>query len=333
MEDLSCEAYPGMHRYAPVRGMPMLLEAIASRVTRRSGLSTSPDNVLVSAGATGGLSTVVGTLVAPGEDVLILAPFWPLIAGIVSTFHGTPIPVPFFDRVQTASDVLGILKEAITPKTVAIYLNSPNNPTGKVLPHAFVEEVVKFAQIHDLWVFSDEVYEDYVYRGVHVATGSFDQDRVLSTYSCSKAFGMAGNRCGYVVGASDVIGQLSKISTHTFYSTPTASQIAATRVLQGPGDDWIGRMKPQYQQAGDMAARTLNVPPPEGSTFLFMDIEEALAGRSLDAFLEGCANLGLLVAPGPIFGPYPTCIRVCFTAAPPDVTQRGIKLLAELLTR
>ena len=144
---------------------------------------------------------------------------------------------------------------------------------------------------------------------------------------------MAGNRCGYVVGPRESMGQVTKVSIHAFYSTPTASQLAACRVLDGRGDEWIADVRERYREMGTRAAERLGVAPPEGSTFLFLDVADRLDERGLTGFLEDCVERGLLVAPGTSFGPYQTHIRICFTCAPPDVVERGTEVLAGLLGR
>ena len=333
MQDLSVDEHPGMHRYAPPRGLASLLGAIATRVESRSGVPTTPENVLVAAGATGALGAVLGAIVEPGDDVLILAPYWPLIAGIVRCFHARPIAVPTIGTVDSAKDVVDACTHAVTPRTVALYLSTPNNPTGRVLPPEWVEALVGWAASTGLWIVADEVYEDYVYEGRHAYARAFAPDRTFAAHSFSKAFGMAGNRCGYVVGPREKMVELSKVSTHSFYSTPTASQLAAERALDGRGDAWIEDVRERYRAMGNAAAERLGVAPPEGSTFLFLDVAEHLDGRGLPGFLERAAAHGLLVAPGPSFGPYPTHVRICFTCAPPDVVARGVDVLAQLIGR
>jgi len=143
---------------------------------------------------------------------------------------------------------------------------------------------------------------------------------------------MAGNRCGYVVGPRELMGELRKVSTHTFYSTPTASQVAALRALS-LGDEWIARARRSYLEVGTAAAEKLGVEPPAGSTFLFIDVAEQLDERGLGGFLEECADRGLFLAPGPSFGPYPTHVRICFTAAEPEIVLAGVDELAALLGR
>ena len=331
MEDLRVRDHPGMHRYAPPQGLGRLLEAVAHRMSRRTGVDTARENVLVTAGATGALGAVAGAILEPGDEVLLLAPYWPLISGIVRSFHGTPVAVPFVGEVTAIEEGIERLEGHLSPRTVALYVNTPNNPTGRVLPPAWIEAIVDWARHRGLWILSDEVYEDYVYDGEHAYARSLAPERTFSVHSFSKAFGMAGNRCGYVVGPAEVMLELRKVSTHTFYSTSTAAQLAACRALDGPGDRWIEEVRPQYQALGRAAAHKLGVPEPQGSTFLFLDVADRLDERGLLGFLEDCVDRGLFVAPGPSFGPYESHVRVCFTAAPPELVERGVAVLAELL--
>lgn len=331
MQDLTVEEYPGMHRYSSPQGLRGLLEAIAGRMTDRMGLETEPGSVLVAAGATGALGAVAGAIVEPGAEVLILAPYWPLISGIVRSFHGTPVPVPILGSVDSSAAAVEALDGLLTERTVALYLNTPNNPTGHTLPAPWLEAMTDWARSHELWILADEVYEDYLYTGEHTYTRPLAPERTFSVHSFSKAFGMAGNRCGYVVGPPEVMRELRKVSTHTFYSTPTAAQLAALRALEGGGDRWIAAAREIYHDLGKMAAEKLRVPPPEGSTFLFLDVSSKIDERGLAGFLEDCVERGLFVAPGPSFGPYPNHIRVCFTSAEPEIVTRGIDVLASIL--
>jgi aspartate/methionine/tyrosine aminotransferase len=333
MEDLTVARYPGMHRYAPPQGMPALLDAIVEQVRARSGVATERENVLVATGATGALGAVAGAIVEPGDEVLLLAPHWPLINGIVRSFHGIPVDVPFFGVADSPAGAVAAVAERAGPRTIALYLNTPSNPTGQVIARPVLEALAAWAQRRELWIIADEVYEDYVYDGQHTYCRALAPERTFAAHSFSKAYGMAGNRCGYVIGPASAMKELRKVSLHTFYSTPTASQIAALRVLDGRGGPWIERARAQYRAVGERAAARLGVPPPRGSTFLFLDVAERLDERGLHGFLEDCVERGLFVAPGPSFGPYPTHVRLCFTAAPPEVVERGVEVLATLLGR
>lgn len=333
MQDLTVDEHPGMHRYAPPHGLPALLDAIVERMRARLGVRIERDHVLVSAGATGALGAAVGAIVSPGEEILILGPHWPLIDGIVRSFHGVPVVVPFIGVATDPNSSVEIVEARRTRRTVALYLSSPNNPTGRVIPSSWIASLVEWAARRRLWVLSDEVYEDYVYRGEHRYAWTFAPERTFSVHSFSKAFGMAGNRCGFVVGPPAAMPEVRKVSTHSFYSAPTASQLAALRALGGAGDAWVSRAREAYFVLGKKAAAALGVDEPEGSTFLFLDVADRLDGRGLAGFLEDCVEQGVFVAPGPSFGPYPTHVRVCFTAAPPDRLERGFARLAGLLGR
>jgi len=333
MQDLTVEEHPGMHRYSPPHGIAPLLGAVAERARARTRVPTGPDNVLIAAGATGALGAVMGVILEPGDEVLVLAPYWPLIPGIVRCCRAVPVAVPFLGVADSPESAVEIVRRHHTPRVVALYLSTPSNPTGRVIPRAWVEALVDWAARENLWVVTDEVYEDYVYRGEHTYARSLAPERTFSAHSFSKAFGMAGNRCGYVVGPERLMPELRKVGTHSFYSCPTASQLAATRALDGRGDAWVARIKPEYERLGRMAAERLDVAPPEGGTFLFLDVAQRLDARGLLGFLEDCVERGLFVAPGTSFGPYPTHVRVCFTSAPPDVMERGIETLASILGR
>ena len=333
MEDLRVEDHPGMHRYSRPQGLPDLLQAIVERTVERTGVPTQRKNVLVAAGATGALGAVIGAIVEPSDEVLILAPHWPLIAGIVRSFHGQPVAVPFIDHADSPESAVEAVAPFLTGKTVALYLSTPNNPTGRVIPRSWLESLAQWGARHNLWLIADEVYEDYVYEGEHAYTRPMAPERTFFVHSFSKAYGMAGNRCGYVVGPQDAVSQLRKVSIHTFYSTPTASQLAALEAIRGLGDPWVARARELYRALGNSAADSLGVSRPQGSTFLFLDVAEHLDPRGLVGFLETCVDRGLFVAPGPSFGPYPTHIRVCYTAAQPEIVERGIAVLADLLRR
>ncbi|HSG38488.1 MAG TPA: pyridoxal phosphate-dependent aminotransferase, partial [Thermoanaerobaculia bacterium] len=163
MEDLRVAEYPGMHRYAAPQGMPALLDAIVERVRQRTGVPTARENVLVATGATGALGAVAGAILSPGDEVLLMAPHWPLITGIVQSFHGVPVDVPFFGAADSPETAVEAFRERLSERTVALYLNTPNNPAGRILPRAWIEALVEWAAREDLWIIADEVYEDYVF--------------------------------------------------------------------------------------------------------------------------------------------------------------------------
>jgi aspartate/methionine/tyrosine aminotransferase len=328
------ELGPGLHginRYTDVRGLPELRDAVAVRLSAQTGTPVERANVLVTGGATVGLMAAIAALVAPGEEVLLLGPHWPLIEGHVRLAGATPVEVPLFLGDLSADAAAEAVRSRVTARTAAIYVNTPSNPTGKVLPPTTVDALAGVARERNLWLIADEVYELYAYAGTHRPAYAAAPERTVAAYSLSKAWGLAGARCGWLAGPAAALAEIMKIGAHTTYSAPTASQHAALRILAGGGDEWVREARAEYAATGREAARRLSLPAPEGGTFLFLDVADALDGRGLMGLLEDVADEGLLLAPGPSFGPYPTHVRLCYTAVPPDAALRGVDVLARRL--
>jgi N-succinyldiaminopimelate aminotransferase len=262
----------------------------------------------------------------------MLAPFWPLIRGIVQTFRATPVEVPFYDRVDSPEAAVDAVRRRLTQKSVALYVSTPSNPTGMVLPESWLAALAELARSENLWLLSDEVYEDYVYGDAeHVSMAQFAPERTLSVYSFSKAYGMAGNRTGYLVGPAGPVGQAGKISTHTFYCAPTAGQVAA-KIALADGGAWIDHARSSYREVGKQAADVLGLPAPQGSTFLFLDASGVLDSRGIGGFLEDCLSDGVALAPGVSCGAdYENWVRLCYTAAPPERVAEAIAKVAKRL--
>ncbi|MEC7987760.1 MAG: pyridoxal phosphate-dependent aminotransferase [Myxococcota bacterium] len=325
MEDLTEKQYPGMHRYTKTVGYPDLVREISECYC------IDLDQILVTPGATGGLFLLAQTFVGMGEEVLILAPYWPLAAGIVQNVGGKPVSVPFYDRDLSVSD---LLSPYLTDKTVAIYVNTPNNPTGLMLNEKQVTDLTTFARKNNLWIWADEVYEKLVFDDCHIEMKTYAPERTFSLYSFSKVFGMAGNRCGFILGPNaQTVRYLQKSAVNSFYSVSTASQIAALRALK-MGESWLGYAREAYKQIAYETADILDLPRPQGSTFHFWDIKPYLQGRDMDDVFLRCIAAKLLIAPGSSFGAqYSTYVRFCYTCAPPGNRERGSDPLEGNLTR
>ncbi len=317
------------HRYCKTQGVDSLLEALVEKVRSKNRIAVAGTrNVLVTAGATGALTAAGMATLEPGDEVLVLAPFWALILGTIINCKGVPVPVPVLHQDFDPETIRQALRDRITKRTVAIYINTPNNPTGRLLALPELAAVAEVARAHDLWIWSDEVYEDYAYSGDHHSIATLAPEHTLSVFSFSKAYGMAGYRCGYLVGPPAVITAARKAVTSVWYNVATPSQLLAERVLSA-GEPWLQRARTAYQEVGNQAADRLGVARPEGGTFLFIDVGQWLDERGLLGFLEDCLDDNLMLAPGTSFGPtYTTWIRLCFTCSPPDLVIRGVELLA-----
>ncbi len=332
MQDIASAEHPGLHQYCDTRGLPELVNALVERVCERSGLARRRESVLVTAGATAGLDCAVRAIAEPGDEILILAPFWPLIRGIVQAVGATPVEVPFFDRVDSARAAVEAVRARLSARSVALYVSSPSNPTGRVIPAPWLKALAELARSEDWWILSDEVYEDFVFEGAHVPMAPLAPERTLSSYSFSKAYGMAGNRVGYLVGPEAWIDEARKLGTHSYYNAPVPGQVAALRALAG-GGDWQAAAREQYRVVGARSAELLGLPAPMGSTFLFVDVSGRLDERGLAGLLEDCFEDGVLVAPGSSCGSdYGEWIRICFTVMPPEPTLEGVARLARRLS-
>jgi len=335
-EDIASATHPRLHAYGDTRGMPPLIEALAAKLARRNGLSHGSDEILVTAGATGGLAAMAGALLSPGDEMLILAPFWPLIRGIAQTFRATPVEVPFYDRVDDAKSAALAVAAKITPRSRVLYVSTPSNPTGRVIPAEWLEALASLARRHDLWIFADEVYEDYHYAGgpaAHASIGRFAPERTISVYSVSKSYAMAGQRVGYVAGPAEAIANARKIGTHVYYHAPTVGQWTALAAIEG-GEEWLAVAHAQDRDIGREVAGMLDLPEPEGGTFLFLDMRDRLDDRGLMGLLEDCFAEGVLVAPGSSCGEdYGSWIRMSYTAAPAEDVRTATERLARVLAR
>ncbi|TNF31245.1 MAG: pyridoxal phosphate-dependent aminotransferase [Deltaproteobacteria bacterium] len=327
---------PHLHTYSPVQGEPELVDAILRRVAKRTGRQLDRDAVQVTAGATGGLSVLCQTLLDPGDEVLLPAPFWPLIRGIIASRGAVPVQVPLFDRLRAPGfDLEQALEAAITERTAAIYVNSPHNPTGVILDDAEAAVIAKVARRHDLWVLSDEVYEDlWLGDAPHTPLWARDDlfDRTIAVHSLSKGYGLAGARVGYVHGPVPLIRAMRAVHTHQVYGAARPMQLGAARALD-EGDAWLAEARASYRDAAAATARTLGVPAPEGGTFLFFDASPWLAGAdNADPLLLRCVDEGVLLTPGAASGEaYPTWVRLCFTTVPPDELDEALARLRGVL--
>jgi len=157
-------------------------------------------------------------------------------------------------------------------------------------------------------------------------------ENTISIFSFSKAYAMAGYRCGFLLYPEANLGNiLNKIVVHSFYSVSTPAQIAACFVLH-EGEEWLEDTRQKYQRIGEQCADLLTLPRPQAGTFLFFDISSYLRGRTMDAFLLSCIEHKLLLAPGASFGEgYENYIRLCFTCVEPDIVLEGMEILKHLL--
>ncbi len=329
---------PGFNRYCDTFGVAGLRDALADKLRAENDLDVERANVLVTAGATNALGVSVQTLVDDGDEVMLLAPFWPFFRGMVRMAGGNAVEVPFYTRLYESpdEDVTDLMERALTPRTVAVYLNSPNNPSGKVLTRAQLEAIAAFATRHDLWLVSDEAYDGMTFDGrAHVSPASLPgmRERTISIFTFSKVYMFAGLRLGYAVGSEPVIRALNKTMVHQLYSPSTLAQQMMVEPVR-TRDAWAHGFVEEYQETRDRVAAALRVdaPLPEGAYYFFFPVDRYLAGRSFEAVVEQCLDAGVSVAPGADFGAdFAHYLRICFAGEPPERVLTGIERLNAVL--
>ncbi|MET0344128.1 MAG: pyridoxal phosphate-dependent aminotransferase [Polyangiales bacterium] len=339
VQRLADAPHPGLHRYADVRGEPALIEAIVADHARR-GLPIDRERLQITAGGTSGLDVAARTLLEPGDELILLAPYWPLIRGIVRATGAQPVELPLFTELRKPGfDLRATLEGALTERTAAIYVNSPNNPTGVVLNDDEIAIIADFADEHGLWVLSDEAYErlgfesDARPRLPTVWTHPTLLDRTVVMHTLSKSFALAGARIGYLHGPTPVMQRIAGLNTFTNYCAARPMQLAAARALSPDSDAWLAEARARYRAAAEQTAKALRIPVPEGGTFVFFNTRPYLhKGETPEALLERCARAGVVLTPGVVAGAaYRSWARLCFTCVPPSVLTRALATLQRLL--
>jgi N-succinyldiaminopimelate aminotransferase len=339
LPELDLGGHKELYAYAPPQGWAPLIDALVEKIRARNQLPVTRDNVQVTCGATHALSCAVGALLDPGEEIVLLSPHWPLIRGIAQTRCVVPVEVPFTQPVIAGADPAALLEGVVTPRTSAIYLCTPNNPDGLVLDDRMLGAIAEVALRHDLWVLSDEVYEDYVYDGVQKSIASLPGmlERTVTVFSFSKSYAQAGLRVGYATGPAPAMQAIRKMANHSVYNVPQAMQKAALAALDR-GAPFLAATRERYRAARDRARAAIAAPcgEPNGSTYLFLDLRAWCADEPCAmAVLERIAEAGVLLAPGAPFGEmYGQFARLCFTAVDEARLEEGIarvnRVLADL---
>lgn len=321
-----------LYMYGPAAGWAPLVKALTAKVRARNGIEVGDGGLQVTAGATHALACAIGALLDPGDELMLLTPHWPLIHGIAKSRSVVPVEVAFSQRLldEPGLEPAAILRAAITPRTRAIYVTSPNNPDGLVLDDRALVAIAEVAAEAGLWILSDEVYEAYAYERPHrsIASLSLAAERTVTVFSFSKSYGQAGLRVGYAVGPRPVMEAVRKMANHSIYNVPHALQRAALAALEG-GDRFLAAARDRYARIRDEAIVALTLPArvPQGATYLFVDLTPAMASGDRDALcvLERIAGAGVLLAPGAPFGMiYANWARLCFTAVPEPRLLEGI---------
>jgi aspartate aminotransferase len=306
----------GQTHYTASTGIPALREAAYRKVTTENGLTvTSPDSIIVTNGAMHGLHVLFRALLDPGDEVLVPDPMWTEATENVRLAGGTPVPVRLRPEngYQYSPDDL---EAAITPRTRALFLNTPHNPTGAVADRSTLEAIAAIAEKHNLLLVSDEAYEHVIFDGQkHVSLGSLPaaRNRTVSVYSMSKTYAMSGLRLGYLVINNPItLERVKKLVRCSINGVNSVTQFGAAAALNGP-QEATAAMNAEYQSRRDVLYAAVKASPylepfkPRGSFFLWARIREDWPGYngqkddwSLTNYLIDKAAIGS--TPGTAFG-------------------------------
>jgi aspartate aminotransferase len=333
----------GRTGYPDNLGEPALRQAVAARLERDHGVQFDPEReILITDGATGGLFAAFGTLLNPGDGVLVPDPIYDAYAGPISAWGGRVVRV----RSQLTSGRFVVrtddLQAALTPECQALLLNSPWNPTGTVFTEAELRELVEFAKAHDLWVVSDEIYETLVYGSGSAPSAARVgvRNKTLLVNSLSKTYAMTGFRVGYVAGPAEVIGKMFLVWQQFSRGPATFVQDAAVAALTGD-QSCTRRMADEYRVRRDGVVNALSGIPgvrpivPEGGLFVMLDVREKLErsryGTSDELRKHLLLDHGVAVIHGAAYGPGGEgTLRVSF-AAGGSTLERGLERLQAAL--
>ncbi|NOZ81616.1 MAG: pyridoxal phosphate-dependent aminotransferase [Candidatus Micrarchaeota archaeon] len=297
----------GYTHYSPSQGRSELLEALCRKLEKKNGINVSPEQIIVTCGSQEAIFLGLMATIDPGEHVLIPDPGFLAYRPCVELLNGSPVPVKLEFENGFRFTAEGVRRSIVNPRrTIVLIINTPSNPTGTVFDRKTLEEIADVVVEHDILVFSDEAYEDFVYRGRHVSFASLNgmEERTVTFHTFSKAYGMPGFRIGYASGPEEIIKAMVKIHPYTTLCSPTVSQVAALAALE-LGDDEVRKIVERYDRRRKYLYREISsidgfeCHEPEGAFYLFPKIDFGM--KSLE-FCEFLLKRGVACVPGTEFG-------------------------------
>lgn len=323
--------------YTHTQGLLSLREKLAAKLERVNGIRVTPDRIATSPGGVGGIAAVFAAVLEPGDDVLLPDPGWPNTRIMLSWTgtRGVFYPCPPENGFEPDLDAL---EKLITPRAKLLLINSPNNPTGAVYPRATIERIIGIAQRHNLWLLSDECYDQILLDGSWTSPAAIapDDPRIASVFTFSKTYAMTGWRMGYVAGSAELMDTVTKVLESNSSCVSTITQVAGEAALDGP-QDCVGEMNAAYRRRRDAVVAILRdaelfVAEPRGAFYCMADISPSGQGARDFAFAL-LRQRGVAVAPGTAFGDVARdAVRISLASSDADLRE-GVGRLAEFVHR
>jgi aspartate/methionine/tyrosine aminotransferase len=336
---------PKNHRYTPAGGLPELKQAIAAKTKRDSGYEIEPAQVLVTNGGKHAVYNAFATLLDPGDEVLLPAPYWTTYPETIRLAGGVPVEV-FADESQNYSVTVEQLEAARTPRTKALLFCSPSNPTGAVDSPETVEAIGRWALEHDLWVITDEIYEHLTYgdarsTSIPVVVPEL-ADRTVVLNGVAKTYAMTGWRVGWMIAPPDVIKAATNLQSHQTSNVCNVAQRAALAAVSGDLSA-VDEMKKAFDRRRRTMVRMLNeipgveCPEPTGAFYAYPSVKGVLGKQINGRMASSSAELADLildevevaVVPGEAFGA-PGYLRLSYALGDDDLAE-GLSRIAKLL--
>ena len=318
--------------YTHTQGLIGLRERLVAKLQRVNGYTVAPEQIACASGGVGAIAAAMAAILEPGDEVLLPDPGWPNYRMMPPWLGARSIFYPLLAGADFLPD-LERLEAVVSTRTRILVINSPGNPTGAVYPRSVIEQLADFAVRHDLWLISDECYDQIVFEGEPVSPASFLTDgRVISVYTFSKTYSMTGWRLGYAVGELGIIDTMTKVLESNTSGPSTIAQKAAEAALDGP-QDCVTEMVAAYAHRRDIAVELLEeagqlVSVPHGAFYIMADVSKARM-NARDFALRLVAERGVSVAPGTAFGKVGSSfVRISLASSDEDLRE-GISRLAE----
>jgi aspartate aminotransferase len=326
----------GQTKYTPSAGTPALREAIAEKLRRENSVDAEAANIVVSCGAKHSVYNAMQVLIDPGDEVLLLAPYWPTYADQVVLAGGVPVIVDCATNDGFQPD-LDRLRAAVTPRTRMIVVNTPVNPTGAVFGREALKQIAALALRHDLWIVSDEIYERLVYDGEHQSLAALGKDvaeRTVTVNGCSKTYAMTGWRIGYACAPKEIAQAMSNLQDQVTSNPTSFAQAGALEALRMP-DATIVAMRETFRRRRDAMLAGLREAPglaaatPHGAFYVFADARGLLGRTGWDDCVLADRLLdeeGVAVVPGTHFGG-PGHVRLTYSASESDIVEGTARIV------
>ena len=308
----------GNTKYTSVNGILQLREAICKKFKDDNGLEYNPSQIVVSTGAKQSLANTFLAILNPGDEVIVSTPYWVSYPELIKLADGKPVFVEG-DEKSNYKFTKENLEKAVTAKTKAIVLNTPNNPTGTIYNKEELEVIADFAKKYNIIIISDEMYEKLIYDNEnHISIASLSKDayeRTIVINGLSKSYAMTGWRIGYCAASEKIAKLMISIQSHVTSNVCSITQYAALEALNGPQDE-ITKMINEFEKRRNYMINriesidNLSIVKPKGAFYIMINIENCLGkeinGKILNDSMEFCASLleneKLAVIPGKAFG-------------------------------